>query len=1121
MSDQTFVAGTSGGQTFTGRGTGNTLELSATSSLQTIDVPDGTLTGLSGADTTDYFSDIQTFDGNFGAGGTTFIAGSTGGFTFEGTGSGVNTLDFSGATSGVQIFLNPNAQGQEVAETGDGSDTFTGITTIDGSAAGGNTFFGGPGDYTIDGGGSNNTLNYASAPNPVTIDVDTGTATGGYSGTTSFSDIQTFVGSSVGGNDFIVGSGGYDFQGPNGSTNNTLDFSSAASGVQITINSSAGNGSASLTTGTDDFSNIQAFKGSTSGGTTFIVSIGEFTFTGQGSGNTLALGSTNTLVTILVGSGSVEASGGIISDSFSDIQAFEGNTGSGGTTFDAGAGNNTYEGEGTGTNTLSYAASTGTVTINTVTGTAQNGFGGTDNFSGITQFVGGGDGNTTFVAGSGTYTFTGEGSNNTLDESASTDGVAFNVSSGSGSAEPESGGDTTFSGIQIFKGSTAGDNIFTVGTGNQTLDGGGGNNEITFASDASGININVATGTATTANGTDSFSDIQIFVGSSSGSNTFIGGAGSYTFEAQGTGNELDYSNAPGAVTINTTGSGTVLPDYAQNGFGGTDYFSGIQIFKGSTDGDTTFVAGSAGGLAFTGQGAGNTLDFSGASSGVTIDLGPNAEGEETAQLGIGTDTFTGITTIKGSTAGGNTFLGGPGNYTVEGGGGNNTLSYADAANPVTIDAATGTATGAYPGTVNFTDIQTFVGSANGSNTFIVGAGSYTFESGGSTGNTIVYTPQSNDVILTSFNSSNELLDFQGFGNSLNAQDVQNDTTVSNGNTYINIPDAGTIELASYAGGISPSDMEFTAACYCRGTLIATERGEVPVEDLAIGEKVLTLSGEARPIKWIGRRSYGSRFVMGRKDVLPICIKAGALADSVPKRDLWISPNHAMYLDGVLIEAKDLVNGASIVQAERADKVEYFHLELESHEVIIAEMAPSESFIDDDSRLMFHNVHEYRLLYPDVEPGPAQYCAPRLDNGHEVEAARRRIALRAEPCSPADGAHLGKLRGFVDLVTATSIEGWAQNMDHPEAPVCLDIFAGGRLIGQVLANRYRDGLADFTHSSGRHSFVFTPPAGLVFSLDAVEVRRSLDGSVLLLTKRAKQEIAVYSAGASSAPSAAA
>ncbi len=226
------------------------------------------------------------------------------------------------------------------------------------------------------------------------------------------------------------------------------------------------------------------------------------------------------------------------------------------------------------------------------------------------------------------------------------------------------------------------------------------------------------------------------------------------------------------------------------------------------------------------------------------------------------------------------------------------------------------------------------------------------------------------------------------------------------------------------------------------------------VETLEIGDKVMTASGALRPIKWIGRRSYGGRFVMGRTDILPICIKAGALGDNVPARDLWISPHHAMYSsNGVLIEAKDLVNGVSIVQAEHVDTVEYFHIELDTHDVIIAEGALSESFIDDDSRGMFHNAHEYDTLYADeVSAAGALLRAAarrrlRGRSGAAAHCATRRTASRRR----RDRA-LGALRGYVDLVSATCIAGWAQNVDHPEAPVCLDIYAGGRLIGQVLAN---------------------------------------------------------------------
>jgi hypothetical protein len=69
-------------------------------------------------------------------------------------------------------------------------------------------------------------------------------------------------------------------------------------------------------------------------------------------------------------------------------------------------------------------------------------------------------------------------------------------------------------------------------------------------------------------------------------------------------------------------------------------------------------------------------------------------------------------------------------------------------------------------------------------------------------------------------------------------------------------------------------------------------------------------------------------------------------------------------------------------------------------------------------------------------------------------------------------------------------------MDDPEAPVCLNIYASGRLIGQVLANSYRPDLERAGRGSGYHSFTFMPPDGLVFTPDAIEVRRSLDGAVL-------------------------
>jgi autotransporter passenger strand-loop-strand repeat protein len=299
---------------------------------------------------------------------------------------------------------------------------------------------------------------------------------------------------------------------------------------------------------------------------------------------------------------------------------------------------------------------------------------------------------------------------------------------------------------------------------------------------------------------------------------------------------------------------------------------------------------------------------------------------------------------------------------------------------------------------------------------------------------------------------------------------------------------------------------EDTTPCYCRGTLILTPKGEVPVEALQIGDRVVTLSGKARPIVWIRRRSYSGQFVIGREDVLPVCITAGAIADNVPRRDLWISPNHALYLEGVLIEAKDLVNGVSVYQAEAVETVEYFHLELDSHDVILAEGAAAETYIDDDNRGLFHNAQEYWAAHPDEVRGPARYCAPRHEEGFEVERARRLLAERAGIAAPAERTGESRLRGHVDTIGRRQIVGWAYDEAAPEAPVCLDIYAGDRLIGQAVANRYREDLERAGIGTGRHGFQFTPPKGLAFAPGAVSVRRARDGAALSLSWPLEQKL---------------
>ena len=341
---------------------------------------------------------------------------------------------------------------------------------------------------------------------------------------------------------------------------------------------------------------------------------------------------------------------------------------------------------------------------------------------------------------------------------------------------------------------------------------------------------------------------------------------------------------------------------------------------------------------------------------------------------------------------------------------------------------------------------------------------------------------------------------------------VINDASLDTGTDIITVNTAGgsfTLQLSgSYAvgtfvdwitDGATGSDLFLSnTPCYCRGTLILTPAGEVAVEALAIGDRVVTLSGEAKPVRWIGRRGYAGRFVAGNRAVLPVRVAAGALADGVPARDLWVSPEHALYIDGALVPAGRLVNGASIVQAEEIEQVEYFHIEFAGHEVIFAEGAPAESFVDDDSRSMFHNAAEFHALYPDAPARvPASYCAPRIEEGFALEALRRRLVGRARRLGADGTAPPAVLHGNLDLVQRTRIAGWAADPASPETRVVLVVLANGAQIGRVVAGSYRPDLEEAGIGDGRHAFDLVVPDGLAADVrHEIEVRREADWSPL-------------------------
>jgi uncharacterized repeat protein (TIGR03803 family) len=190
------------------------------------------------------------------------------------------------------------------------------------------------------------------------------------------------------------------------------------------------------------------------------------------------------------------------------------------------------------------------------------------------------------------------------------------------------------------------------------------------------------------------------------------------------------------------------------------------------------------------------------------------------------------------------------------------------------------------------------------------------------------------------------------------------------------------------------TDSGFEVACFCRGTMILTEIGEVPVEQLAVGDRVLTLSGAAEPITWIGR---GRRLLTAtNREIRPIIVRRGALSDNVPCRDLYLTRGHSLYLDGVLIPVEYLVNGSSIRRDDIAREVEFYHIELAAHDVLIADGAPAESYREDENRHVFDNADRPRFTTADTA-----WFAPVVTSGPDLDRNWRRLFERSGVSLPA------------------------------------------------------------------------------------------------------------------------
>ncbi|MCQ8279625.1 Hint domain-containing protein [Acetobacteraceae bacterium KSS8] len=189
-----------------------------------------------------------------------------------------------------------------------------------------------------------------------------------------------------------------------------------------------------------------------------------------------------------------------------------------------------------------------------------------------------------------------------------------------------------------------------------------------------------------------------------------------------------------------------------------------------------------------------------------------------------------------------------------------------------------------------------------------------------------------------------------------------------------------------------------TAVCFLAGTGILTPAGEAAIETIQPGDAVLVLRDgtlQAAPVRWVG---HGSA-VASELDDAPIRILKDALADGVPKRDLLVTPEHCLHLDGVLIPVRMLVNGGSIVAETAIGTYDYFHVELDRHEILLAQGAGAESYLDTGNRTNFRNNAVSALVADFANPTARNWsesaAAPLAVERATVEPIWTRLAARA------------------------------------------------------------------------------------------------------------------------------
>jgi len=758
-----------------------------------------------GIDTVVYGSTTYEFGGNTY---DTFTAAS-GVHLYDG-GTGINTIDYSAATGGINVNLLTGI----VSNNGWGyADTVHNISNVLGSShddsitgdanantisggAGNDVIAGGGGADVIDGGAGTDTIDYSAAAAGATVNLATGTASNDGDGSsdtlttfenitgTAFNDNLTGDGNANvlnggAGNDTIAGGAGNDtlIGGPGndsldgGSGTDTVDFSASSGTVIVYLATGSASGD-----GTDTLSNIENVTGS-SHVDVLAGNSGDNILDGGAGSDWVTYDFSSSGVTVNLLTGTATGDG---NDTLLNIENIIGSQyndtliGTAGSLLIGDQGNDTLE-----AGTAYYLNDIAGVTVNLSMGTATDGWGNTDTLINIHNVIGSSY-NDTIIADSSADGLNGGTGIDTVSFAAAAAAVTVNLATTSAQNTVGAGTDTIIN-FENLTGSAFADTLTGDGNnnvieglaGNDTMNGGAGTDTVTYVDATAGITISLALGTAqvTGGAGTDTISLFENLTGSAFNdtltgdlnANTIDGGAGNDVIQG-GLGNDVltggagidtaTYAAATAAVTVNLA---TLT---AQNTVGaGTDTISGFENLTGSAfndtltgDGNNNVIEGLAGNDTMVGGAGIDTLTYIDATAAVTVNLATL-----TAQntVGAGTDTISGFENLTGSAfndtltgdANANVIDGGAGNDVMNGAAGTDTLSYASATAGITISLAITTGQATGgSGTDTISNFENLTGSAY--NDTLAGDANANTIDGGAGNDTLTYAAAASGVTV-------------------------------------------------------------------------------------------------------------------------------------------------------------------------------------------------------------------------------------------------------------------------------------------------------------------------------------------------------------------------------------